>query len=539
MDTNKSELAESTLDQAADSKEVLRELNEFALFHKLKKQFELVKEFKNAQKQAMFEIRLIIGNETYTAEGRSIKAAQRVAAALAMSTTSLEKPPSKEETKQSEETSFVSSNKKSERRAGLLDDFFDPNIPFEYAATRYFDRRLSELLPSTQQFNEMFSLIKEVEYCLKIASDSMTAKTKEMGIRVCDPTVCQGYDEVPLRPDDEFRMLKGVMRIGNMAKNVMLSTDREVCLVLLCAQKPTVSLLNEICAEMQQVQPDFCLVTDEHEACLRVEYNSIYQAKVYVSSILLRQENFNQTTNSFSSVYDAGSSCTTGNISGLQQSTTIGESADQQTYCDDQSFEPEFNGDKVTEEDNPCPMTETHPNEEKPNNDEDNEEFTSSQIEELTQPDDTNDFLPVDVCLHSLAEVRHAKWFQVKFAHRPNAVSVLRLVRHLQQIRPNSWGLIPQYAFELLLDHCGTLSIPNPPLLWIFRKLLEMLAAGILYDNSLGVFDPCERVLTNAVANVSLKAKEIMTGEAGYCMRLLVLRRLDDMLGFGAGSQTN
>lgn len=46
------------------------------------------------------------------------------------------------------------------------------------------------------------------------------------------------------------RMLKGVMRVGILAKGLLLRGDRNVQLILLTAKKPTVSLLNSIAKQL-------------------------------------------------------------------------------------------------------------------------------------------------------------------------------------------------------------------------------------------------------------------------------------------------
>lgn len=42
------------------------------------------------------------------------------------------------------------------------------------------------------------------------------------------------------------RVLKGVMRVGNLAKGLLLRGDNTVQLVVLCSVKPTVSLLDRV-----------------------------------------------------------------------------------------------------------------------------------------------------------------------------------------------------------------------------------------------------------------------------------------------------
>jgi zinc finger RNA-binding protein len=43
-----------------------------------------------------------------------------------------------------------------------------------------------------------------------------------------------------------YRALKGVMRVGLLAKGLLLRGDNEVQLVVLCADKPTKALFNRV-----------------------------------------------------------------------------------------------------------------------------------------------------------------------------------------------------------------------------------------------------------------------------------------------------
>lgn len=53
-----------------------------------------------------------------------------------------------------------------------------------------------------------------------------------------------------LRGDPQGRMLKGVMRVGILAKGLLLHGDRNVQLILLAAKKPTGSLLKMVAEQL-------------------------------------------------------------------------------------------------------------------------------------------------------------------------------------------------------------------------------------------------------------------------------------------------
>ena len=49
-----------------------------------------------------------------------------------------------------------------------------------------------------------------------------------------------------------YRLLRGVMRVGHLAKGLLLRGDRTVELAVLCAEKPTLSMLNRIAEALPQ-----------------------------------------------------------------------------------------------------------------------------------------------------------------------------------------------------------------------------------------------------------------------------------------------
>lgn len=51
------------------------------------------------------------------------------------------------------------------------------------------------------------------------------------------------------------RVLKGVMRVGLLAKGLLLRGDRTVRLVLLCLQKPTRTLLQRVSEQLPRQLP--------------------------------------------------------------------------------------------------------------------------------------------------------------------------------------------------------------------------------------------------------------------------------------------
>lgn len=50
--------------------------------------------------------------------------------------------------------------------------------------------------------------------------------------------------------DSPERVLRGVMRVGLVAKGLLLKGDKDLELVLLCSNKPTITLLNQVAEKL-------------------------------------------------------------------------------------------------------------------------------------------------------------------------------------------------------------------------------------------------------------------------------------------------
>ncbi|KAK1116490.1 hypothetical protein K0M31_019021 [Melipona bicolor] len=93
---------------------------------------------------------------------------------------------------------------------------------------------------------------------------------------------------------EDSRILRGVMRVGNLAKGLLLSGDNHVCLVVLCAEKPTRSLLNKVAeilpAQLKIVAPEDTYNVGKHpeSAALTVSGGSV-TVSVTLTSPLMRE----------------------------------------------------------------------------------------------------------------------------------------------------------------------------------------------------------------------------------------------------------
>ncbi|XP_065123058.2 zinc finger RNA-binding protein [Paramisgurnus dabryanus] len=102
---------------------------------------------------------------------------------------------------------------------------------------RYVMTKHAAIYPSEDELQAIQKIVSITERALKLVSDIISdqdanAKVKEEDKEKKDP------------PKD--RLLKGVMRVGVLAKGLLLRGDKNVNLVLLCSEKPTTSLLTRI-----------------------------------------------------------------------------------------------------------------------------------------------------------------------------------------------------------------------------------------------------------------------------------------------------
>lgn len=97
----------------------------------------------------------------------------------------------------------------------------------------------------------MQTAVSHAERALKLVSDALARESS----RSPEPA---GDGHSGRSPSS--RILKGVMRVGTLAKGLLLRGDRKVQLVLLCSQKPTRTLLRRVA---EQLPEQLVVVTDD------------------------------------------------------------------------------------------------------------------------------------------------------------------------------------------------------------------------------------------------------------------------------------
>ncbi|XP_008300460.1 zinc finger RNA-binding protein isoform X3 [Stegastes partitus] len=113
---------------------------------------------------------------------------------------------------------------------------------------RYVMTKHAAIYPSEDELQSIQKIVSITERALKLVSDIITDqdKTKE-------------EDKEKKEPSKD-RALKGVMRVGVLAKGLLLRGDKNVNLVLLCSEKPTKGLLTCI---VEHLPKQLTMVTPE------------------------------------------------------------------------------------------------------------------------------------------------------------------------------------------------------------------------------------------------------------------------------------
>ncbi|XP_031735617.1 zinc finger RNA-binding protein isoform X2 [Anarrhichthys ocellatus] len=107
---------------------------------------------------------------------------------------------------------------------------------------RYVMTKHAAIYPSEDELQSIQKIVSITERALKLVSDIITDKDKDNDK---DKEEDKDKDKEEKEPSKD-RPLKGVMRVGVLAKGLLLHGDKNVNLVLLCSEKPTNSLLARI-----------------------------------------------------------------------------------------------------------------------------------------------------------------------------------------------------------------------------------------------------------------------------------------------------
>ncbi|XP_043941304.1 zinc finger RNA-binding protein [Protopterus annectens] len=152
---------------------------------------------------------------------------------------------------------------------------------------RYVMTKHATIYPTEEELQAVQKIVSITERALKLVSDNITDLEKTKGKDVDDK-----------KESNRDRALKGVMRVGVLAKGLLLRGDKNVSLVLLCSEKPTKSLLTRIadslpkqltviCPEKYDVKCDIA----EAAIILTSTVEPKMQVTITLASPIMREEN--------------------------------------------------------------------------------------------------------------------------------------------------------------------------------------------------------------------------------------------------------
>ncbi|NXG76517.1 STRBP protein, partial [Baryphthengus martii] len=153
----------------------------------------------------------------------------------------------------------------------------------------------STIYPSPEELEAVQNMVSTVECALKHVSDWMDEKNKSTK---CEGDVEAKEDAAESNAKDQGgRTLCGVMRIGLVAKGLLIKDDMDLELVLMCKEKPTKTLLcivkDNLPAQIQKLTEEKYLVEEHVNEAAIIIHNTKepkLTLKVILTSPLIRDE---------------------------------------------------------------------------------------------------------------------------------------------------------------------------------------------------------------------------------------------------------
>lgn len=353
--------------------------------------------------------------------------------------------------------------------------------------------------------------MSSTEKALKLVSDQIadedlakaaTPTTTQTNTALKTETVKEAADAVPMEASNDvvkksddtqvYRALKGVMRVGLLAKGILLKGDTDVQLIVLCAQKPTKMLLERVykilLEKIDVVSPTikYSIILDKIAETLVIIKTTISDLQPLITCKILLTSPAVRTDTEIKAEQDAAAEANK-----LENTQT------------DSTAKPEDKSDVSN-----------------------NTTATTNPVPEV----DSADLLDKQRCLDSLASLRHAKWFQARATNVPNCVVIIRVLRDLCRRNP-TWAPLTQWGLELLVEK--SLSSSAQPLSpgEGLRRVLECVSSGILLPNGPGLYDPCEKEPTDVSDILKNQQREELTSSAQMALRLLAFKQIYKILG--------
>uniref|UniRef100_A0A1B0GLJ2 DZF domain-containing protein n=1 Tax=Lutzomyia longipalpis TaxID=7200 RepID=A0A1B0GLJ2_LUTLO len=189
----------------------------------------------------------------------------------------------------------------------------------ESSDDRHVVARHAEIYPKEEELQTIQRIVSHTERALKYVSDALADTGKGTNAKAGDGAQQKANVDCKNEPskkedgrdnqmfsfqkdaEGSVRVLKGVMRVGLLAKGLLLQGDTLVQLVVLCAEKPTTLLLkkvaNELPVQLKKVYEEhsYTVTMAPVEGAVLVSDGQI-TVKVSLTSPLLREPDMNNAT---------------------------------------------------------------------------------------------------------------------------------------------------------------------------------------------------------------------------------------------------
>lgn len=140
------------------------------------------------------------------------------------------------------------------------------------------------------------------------------------------------------------------------------------------------------------------------------------------------------------------------------------------------------------------------------------------------------------IMMSHLAAIRHSRWFEENAHHS----SIKVLIRLLRDLRTRFEGFEPLTPWMLdLLAHFAIMNNPSRqalPINQAFRRVFQLLAAGLFLPGSAGITDPCEGGNLRIHTAMTLEQQDVCCLTAQTLLRVLSHGGYKHILGLEGNS---
>ncbi|KAF7216964.1 spermatid perinuclear RNA-binding protein isoform X1 [Nothobranchius furzeri] len=371
----------------------------------------------------------------------------------------------------------------------------------------------STIYPSSQELEAVQTLVSTVECALKHVSDWLDQSSGNIHNNFDSQAADRPEEDDPgdehhedteessgsYRESSAGGVLCGVMRVGLVAKGLLIKGDMDLELVLMCRDKPTQTLLDTVCqnlpTQIQKLTEEKYEVTSSSpEAAILVQTTAEPKLtlKIALTSPTMREDDYQEE-----------------------------EEEEEEEVEELENGEEEGGVEEVAEE-------EEEEEEEEPGKENGQVLGAAAQRVEAEEEEE-GEVLDRHRCLLALAALRHAKWFQARVNGLKSCVIVLRILRDMCNRHP-VWEPLKGWPLELICEKA--IATCNRPLGAgeALRRVIECLASGILLPGGPGLHDPCEKEPTDTLASMSHQQAEGITFSAQHALRLMAFGQIYKVL---------